>query len=123
MPSISLSERSMVILLWTGLVQISFSIIIGLLLLTYPAATTAVIVQYVGIYWLVSGIFLVNIFVEIYLIGLDFNRGDPGRSKHPFWCSIARIAPHRCLHLTLPLWNYWSGGGYRRNNRFYSTKK
>jgi hypothetical protein len=111
MSSLSSSEKSMVIPWWTGLVQGIFSIIIGLLLLTFPAATTVVIVQYVGIYWLVSGIFLVNIFVEIYLIGLDFNRGDPGRFKHPFGCSIARITPHRCLHLTLPLWNYWSGGG------------
>lgn len=48
-----------------GLVQGILSILIGLLLLTNPGATTVVIVQYIGIYWLITGIFsFVAIFID-----------------------------------------------------------
>jgi len=50
---------------WAVLMQGAFSLIIGFLLLSNPLATTAVIVQFVGMYWLVSGIFsLVSIFID-----------------------------------------------------------
>ncbi len=55
---------------WAILVQGIFSVIIGLLLLTNPAATTLVIVQVIGIYWLVSGVFsITGIFIDRSLWG------------------------------------------------------
>lgn len=44
---------------WLFLLQGISAIILGFLLITQPASTTAVIVVFVGAYWLVSGIFSV----------------------------------------------------------------
>ena len=50
---------------WVGLMQGAFSLIIGFLLLSNPLASTAMIVQFVGMYWLISGVFsLVSIFID-----------------------------------------------------------
>ncbi|MEA3326633.1 MAG: DUF308 domain-containing protein [Chloroflexota bacterium] len=80
---------------WAGLVQGIFSILIGLLLVTYPAATTAVIVQFIGIYWLVTGIFsLVAIFVDKTMWGWKLFAGILGIlaglaiMQHPLWSAV-----------------------------------
>jgi len=50
---------------WVILIDGIFSLIIGLLLLTNPLATTIVIVQFIGILWLVTGIMtIVGIFMD-----------------------------------------------------------
>jgi uncharacterized membrane protein HdeD (DUF308 family) len=50
---------------WAVLLQGIAAIILGILLLAAPGATTFVLVQFLGIYWLVSGTFaLVSIFLD-----------------------------------------------------------
>lgn len=80
---------------WTVLIQGIFSIIIGLLLLTSPGATTLVIVQFIGIYWLVTGIFsLVGIFMDKSMWGWKLLSGVVGIlaglsiMQHPLWSTF-----------------------------------
>lgn len=80
---------------WAVLVQGVFSIIIGILLLTYPGATTLVIVQFIGVYWLVSGIFsLVGLFMDRSMWGWKLFAGIVGILagisivQHPLWSTF-----------------------------------
>jgi len=80
---------------WVVLVQGIFSIIIGLLLLSYPGASTLVIVQFIGMYWLISGIFsIIKMFIDPSLWGLKLFAGLIGILagvsivQHPLWSSI-----------------------------------
>jgi uncharacterized membrane protein HdeD (DUF308 family) len=80
---------------WATLVQGLFSIIIGLLLLTNPAATTLVIVQFIGIYWLVTGVFsITGIFIDRSLWGWKLLSGVIGIFagltviQHPIWSAV-----------------------------------
>ncbi len=80
---------------WATLVQGLFSVIIGLLLLTNPAATTLVIVQFIGIYWLVTGVFSITaIFVDRSLWGWKLLAGLIGIFagltviQHPIWSAV-----------------------------------
>jgi uncharacterized membrane protein HdeD (DUF308 family) len=50
---------------WLVLLEGIAAIILGILLLTAPQATLFVLVQLLGIYWLVKGIFqIANIFID-----------------------------------------------------------
>jgi len=76
-------------------VQGIFSILIGFLLLTYPGATTLVLVQFLGIYWLVSGIVsVVAIFTDHALWGWKLFIGVVGIlaglaiMRHPLWSTF-----------------------------------
>jgi len=80
---------------WAILVQGIFSVIIGLLLLTNPAATTLVIVQFIGIYWLVTGVFsITGIFIDRSLWGWKLLAGLIGIFaglsviQHPIWSAV-----------------------------------
>ena len=80
---------------WAVLLQGIFSILIGILLLVYPGATTLVIVQFIGIYWLVSGIFsLVGIFMDNSMWGWKLFAGIVGIlagisiMQHPLWSTF-----------------------------------
>ncbi|MGM0689177.1 MAG: HdeD family acid-resistance protein [Bacillota bacterium] len=80
---------------WATLVQGLFSIIIGLLLITNPAATTLVIVQFIGIFWLVTGVFsIAGIFIDRSLWGWKLLSGAIGIFagltviQHPIWSAI-----------------------------------
>ena len=80
---------------WAVLVQGIFSIIIGLLLLAYPGATTLVIVQFIGVYWLVTGMFsLVSIFMDRSMWGWKLFAGVIGIMaglsimRHPLWSTL-----------------------------------
>jgi uncharacterized membrane protein HdeD (DUF308 family) len=80
---------------WATLVQGLFSIIIGVLLLTNPLATTMVIVQFIGIYWLVTGIFsITGIFIDRSLWGWKLLGGVIGIYagllviQHPIWSTV-----------------------------------
>ena len=80
---------------WAVLVQGIFSIIIGLLLLAYPGATTLVIVQFIGVYWLVTGMFsLVSIFMDKSMWGWKLFAGVIGIMaglsimRHPLWSTL-----------------------------------
>lgn len=80
---------------WATLVQGLFSIIIGILLLSNPAATTIAIVQFIGIYWLVTGVFsITGIFIDRSLWGLKLLSGIIGIfaglavMQHPLWSAV-----------------------------------
>ena len=64
---------------WIILLQGILSIIIGLLFIVSPKLTTLMIVQILGIYWMVSGVFsLVSIFVDNHLWGWKLFSGAIG---------------------------------------------
>jgi len=95
MTTASAIERPVSFPWWAVLVQGIFAIIIGILLLTYPGATTLVIVQFIGIYWLVSGIFsLVGIFMDRSMWGWKLFAGVIGIlaglaiMRHPLWSTF-----------------------------------
>ncbi len=80
---------------WAILVQGIFSVIIGLLLLTNPVATTLAIVQVIGIYWLVTGVFsITGIFIDRSLWGWKLFAGLIGIFaglsviQHPIWSAV-----------------------------------
>ena len=50
---------------WLPLLEGISSLILGLLILSYPGASMAIIIRLLGFYWLIAGVFsLVNIFVK-----------------------------------------------------------
>ena len=95
MTTVSAIEEPVSFPWWAVLVQGIFSIIIGILLLAYPGATTLVIVQFIGIYWLVTGVFsLVSIFMDKSMWGWKLFAGVIGILagfsiiRHPLWSTI-----------------------------------
>lgn len=80
---------------WAILIQGISALIIGILLLTNTAVTTIVLVQFMGIYWLVSGIFsLVAIFIDNSKWGWKLISGLLGILaglvviQHPLWSTL-----------------------------------
>ena len=80
---------------WLVLIQGIAAIVIGVLLLTDPRMTTAVLVQVLGLYWLVAGIVnLVSLFVDRTQWGWKLLLGILGIVaglliiQHPLWSSI-----------------------------------
>lgn len=64
---------------WIILLQGILSIIIGLLFITSPKLTVVVIVQLLGIYWMISGVLsFVSIFIDSHLWGWKFFSGAIG---------------------------------------------
>lgn len=77
------------------LLQGIIAVIVGLLLVTWPAASLIVLVQIIGIYWLVTGILaLVSIFMDSSLWGWKLCAGILGILagfviiRHPIWSAI-----------------------------------
>lgn len=80
---------------WIILIQGILSIIIGVLFLVSPRMTVLVLVQFLGIYWLVSGVLsLVSIFVDRRLWGWKLFAGLIGILagvsviQHPLWSAV-----------------------------------
>ncbi len=80
---------------WLVLLEGIFAIIIGALLLTNTGMTTVVLVQILGIYWLISGIFsLVSIFLDKTMWGWKLFIGILGIIAgfivldHPLWSPL-----------------------------------
>lgn len=80
---------------WLVLIQGIAALIIGIFLLTAPGATTLFLVQFMGIYWLVSGIFqIVAIFVDSTAWGWKLFAGILGILagivvlNHPLWSAL-----------------------------------
>jgi len=95
MTTVSAIEEPVSFPWWAVLIQGIFSILIGILLLAYPGATTLVIIQFIGIYWLVTGIFsLVGIFIDRTLWGWKLFAGVIGIlaglaiMRHPLWSTF-----------------------------------
>jgi uncharacterized membrane protein HdeD (DUF308 family) len=64
---------------WMVLLQGIFAALIGLFLVISPGVTTLVLVQFLGFYWLIAGIFgLVSIFIDNYLWGWKLFSGILG---------------------------------------------
>jgi len=80
---------------WLVLLEGIASLIIGLFLLTSPGITLLVLVQVMGIFWLVGGIFrIISIFLDSSLWGLKLLAGLLGVVagliilQHPLWSAI-----------------------------------
>jgi len=80
---------------WMILLQGLFSIIIGVLFLVSPGITVVVVIQMLGIYWLVSGMLtLVSIFINRHLWGWKLFAGLIGILagvsviQHPLWSAV-----------------------------------
>ena len=87
--------RSSTIPWWVILLQGIAALILGLLLLTEPGATTVAIVQVLGMYWLITGIFsVVSLFVDHDLWGWKLLSGIIGVLaglfvlQHPLWSAL-----------------------------------
>ena len=77
---------------WLVLLQGIFAIVLGLLLLSSPGMTTLVLIQFVGIYWLIAGVFnIVGIFLDHSMWGWKLFVGVLGIIagllviQHPLW--------------------------------------
>ena len=80
---------------WLVLLEGIALVILGLLLLTNPAMTTLVLIQFLGIYWLIKGIFmLVSMFIDHSQWGWKLFSGILGIIagvvilQHPLWSAI-----------------------------------
>ncbi len=80
---------------WMVLIQGIAAIIIGILLLTNTAGTVLVLVQFMGIYWLISGLFsIVSMFIDSTAWGLKLLSGILGIGagfvvlQHPLWSPL-----------------------------------
>jgi uncharacterized membrane protein HdeD (DUF308 family) len=80
---------------WVVLLQGIAAVILGVLLLTKPGMTMVVVVQLIGIYWFVAGIFqIVAIFIDHTQWGWKLFSGILGIIagmiiiKHPLWSPI-----------------------------------
>jgi uncharacterized membrane protein HdeD (DUF308 family) len=80
---------------WLVLLEGIAAAIVGLFLLTAPGATLFVLIQVLGIYWLVGGIFrIVGIFIDNSLWGWKLVGGVLGILagivvlQHPLWSSV-----------------------------------
>jgi uncharacterized membrane protein HdeD (DUF308 family) len=77
---------------WLILLQGIFAIILGLLLVSSPGMTTLVLVQFLGIYWLIAGVFnIVGVFLDHTQWGWKLFTGILGVIagilviQHPLW--------------------------------------
>lgn len=80
---------------WLVLLEGIAAVVIGFLLLTAPAMTTLVLVQVLGIYWFVTGIFsIVSIFIDSSMWGWKLAAGILGIIagivviNHPLWSAV-----------------------------------
>ena len=80
---------------WLVLLQGIFAIILGLLLLSAPGMTTLVLIQFLGIYFLIAGVFnLVGIFLDHEMWGWKLFIGILGILagllviQHPLWSGV-----------------------------------
>lgn len=80
---------------WVVLIEGIAAIILGLLLLTNPGATIVVLIQFLGIWWLVSGIMdLVSMFIDHTAWGWKLFSGIVGIIagivilQHPIWSPL-----------------------------------
>lgn len=80
---------------WLVLLQGIFAIILGLLLLSSPGMTTLVAIQFLGIYWLIAGVFnIVGIFLDHTQWGWKLFAGVLGVVagllviQHPLWSTV-----------------------------------
>ena len=89
------SSEGMSVPWWLVLLEGIAAVIIGILLLTSPGIPMFALVQFIGFFWLIGGIFrIVSIFVESSLWGWKLLAGIVGVLaglvvlQHPVWSSL-----------------------------------
>jgi uncharacterized membrane protein HdeD (DUF308 family) len=89
------TKQTLVVPWWLVLLQGIALLVLGALLLTSPAMTTRILVQFLGIYWLVKGIFeIVSIFIDHRQWGWKLFSGILGIvagiiiMDHPLWATL-----------------------------------
>jgi uncharacterized membrane protein HdeD (DUF308 family) len=80
---------------WLVLIQGISALILGIFLITSPGATTFILIQFLGIYWLISGIFqLIGMFIDSTAWGWKLFAGVLGILagiavlNHPLWSTL-----------------------------------
>jgi uncharacterized membrane protein HdeD (DUF308 family) len=80
---------------WLALINGITAFVLGILLLSAPGGTTVVIIQFLGVYWLISGILsLVSMFMDRTLWGWKFAGGIFGIMagfyilQNPLWATL-----------------------------------
>lgn len=80
---------------WLVLLEGIALIVLGILLLTSPGQTTVILVQFIGIYWLVAGMFkIISIFLDSSMWGWKLFAGIVGILagivvlQHPVWSPL-----------------------------------
>jgi uncharacterized membrane protein HdeD (DUF308 family) len=80
---------------WLVLIEGISLLVLGVLLITNPGMTTVILVQFVGLYWLVAGIFkIVSIFMDHAMWGWKLVAGIIGIIagiivlQHPLWSPV-----------------------------------
>ncbi len=93
--AVAAEKQTPVIPWWLILLQGIALVILGALLLTSPAMTTFILIQFLGIYWLVKGIFeIVSIFIDHRQWGWKLFSGILGIIagllilNHPLWATL-----------------------------------
>ncbi len=95
MTTAALSVENKRIPWWVILLQGIALVILGILLLTAPGATLLILVQFLGIWWLVQGLFqIISIFIDSSLWGWKLFAGILGivagivMLQHPLWSAL-----------------------------------
>jgi uncharacterized membrane protein HdeD (DUF308 family) len=95
MSEVAVQQEAVPIPWWLVLLQGIAAIILGILLITNTALTAVLLVQFLGIYWMVSGIFaIISIFIDSEMWGWKLFSGILGIIagviilQHPFWSTL-----------------------------------
>lgn len=95
MAEATMSSEGRIVPWWVVLIEGIAAVIIGILLLVYPAATEVVLIQFLGLYWLIIGILdIVRIFMDSSMWGWKLFSGIIGILagililQHPIWATI-----------------------------------
>lgn len=95
MTTMAVSRRESLAPWWLVLIEGIAAVILGLMLFSAPAMTTAVLVQVVGIYWLISGMLaIITIFIDSTAWGWKLLVGALGIIagftiiQHPLWSTL-----------------------------------
>lgn len=95
MSEVAVRQDAVSIPWWLVLLQGIAAIILGILLITNTGLTVALLIQFLGIYWMVSGIFaIISIFIDNEMWGWKLFSGILGIIagviilQHPLWSTI-----------------------------------
>ncbi len=111
---------------WLVLIEGIALILLGIFLLTSPGATTLVLVQFLGIYWLVAGIFkIVSMFLDHSMWGWKLFAGILGIIagiivlQHPIWSPLVvgstlviLLGIQGIIYGGIGLWQAFKGAGW-----------
>jgi uncharacterized membrane protein HdeD (DUF308 family) len=95
MSTANIRTQTPVVPWWLVLVEGIAALIVGILLITVPARSVLILVQFLGIYWLITGVLaIVSIFIDSSQWGWKLISGVLGIAagfviiQHPLWSTI-----------------------------------